>query len=183
MNSRAPWQSVAVLVVLVLAGFAHAAVKNVAELLPAQTLACLEVRQPERLSREIAVLLKGSDLEDMPAVMARFNEKWGDNNSPYWMMSIYAMESVFVSPEMLNECGRIQGGFVAVTGVNKDGPEVVGVILAGESNFPTFYLRAMLTANPGIRSVAEVEGVRIYRAHQQVFRVAAVPGGAPMPPQ
>src|SRR5665213_2726643 len=152
MSSRAPWQSVAVLVVLALAGFAHAAVKDAAELLPAQTLACAEVRQPERLAREIAVLLKGSELEDMPAVMARFREKLGDNNQQFWIFYAYAMESVLLSPEMINECGRIQGGIVAVTGVNKDGPEVVGIILAGDSNFPTFYMRAMLTVS-SVRSV------------------------------
>ncbi len=184
MSSRAPWQFVALLVVLALAGSAHAAVKDAAELLPAQTLACVEVRQPERLSREIAVVLKGSELEDMPAVMARFREKLGDdNNQQLWMYGIYAMESMFLSPEMINECGRIQGGIVAVTGVTKDGPEVVGVLLAGESNFPTFYMRAMLTADFSVRTVAEVEGVRIYRTRRQNFRIAAAPGAAPMPPQ
>ncbi|HBI41623.1 MAG TPA: hypothetical protein DDY78_02040 [Planctomycetales bacterium] len=181
MTLRAPWQSVAIVVVLVLAGFAHAAVKDAAELLPAQTLACVEVRQPERLSREIALLLKGSKLEDMPAVMARFHENLGDNN-PFWMYSVYAASSLLVSPEMINECGRIQGGIVAVTGVTKDGPEVVGVILAGDSNLPTFYMRAMLTADFNVRTVAEVEGVRIYREHSQIFR-APIAGAAPMPPQ
>jgi hypothetical protein len=181
MTSRMPRQSVSLIVVLALAGFAHAAVKDAAELLPAQTLACVEVRQPERLSREIAVLLKGSELEDMPAVMARLREKLGDNNNQFWMYSIYAMESILLSPEMINECGRIQGGIVAVTGVTKDGPEVVGVVLAGESNFPTFYMRAMLTADFNVRKVTEVEGVRIYRARRQNFIAAPAVAGAPPP--
>ena len=34
----------------------------------------------------------------MPAVMARFREKLGDNNQPYWMVSIFAMESLFAQP-------------------------------------------------------------------------------------
>jgi hypothetical protein len=177
MTLRAPWQCVAVLVVLALAGFARAAVKDAAELLPAQTLACVEVRQPERLSREIAVLLKGSELEDMPAVMARLREKLGDNNTnQFFMFNVYAMMSLFVSPEMINECGHVQGGIVAVTGVTKDGSEVVGVVMAGESNLPTFVLRATLTANPYVRTVAEVEGVRIYRQRSPSFR-APVAGG------
>jgi hypothetical protein len=180
MSSRAPWQSVAVLVVLALAGFAHAAVKDAAELLPAQTLACVEVRQPERLSREIAVLLKGSELEDMPAVMARFHEKLGDNNQ-FWMYSVYAAMGLFVSPEMIKEGGRFQGGIVAVTGMNKNGPEVVGVILAGDSNLPTFYMRAMLTVAFNVRTVVEVEGVRIYRQRSPNFQAAVA--GAPMPTQ
>jgi hypothetical protein len=184
MSSRAPWQSVAVGIALALVGSAHAAVKDAAELLPAQTLACVEVRQPERLSREIGALLKGSELEDMPAVMARLRERLGDNNNQFWMYSIYAMESLLLSPEMINECGRIQGGMVAVTGVTKDGPEVVGVVLAGESNFPTFYMRAMLTADYNVRTVTAVEGVRVYRERRQNFIAApAVAGAPPAAPQ
>ena len=100
------------------------------------------------------------------------------------MYSIYAMESLLLSPEMINECGRIQGGMVAVTGVTKDGPEVVGVVLAGESNFPTFYVRAMLTADFNVRTVTEVEGVRVYRERRQNFIAApAVAGAAPAAPQ
>ncbi len=182
MKTPSPWWCIALLALPALPAFSHAAAKGAAELLPAQTLACVEVRQPERLSREIAALLKGSELEDMPSVMARFREKMGDNNQ-LWMLNMYAMESMLVSPEMINECGRIQGGIVAVTGVTKDGPEIVGVIMAGESNFPTFYLRAMLTADAGMRSVAEAEGVRIYREHRQDFRAIAAPGGAAPPPQ
>ena len=164
MTSRAlRWA--AALAVLALAGSARAEVKDAAELLPAQTLACVEVRQPERLAREISALVKGSVLDDMPAVMADLREKLGDR-MPY---SFYetAMLSVLFSPEMINECGRIQGGIVGVTNVGKDGPEVVGVILAGDSNLPTFYMRAMLTADYSVRGVAEAEGVRIYRERRQ----------------
>ena len=180
MTIRSPWRIAAVLAVLTLAAAARAEVKDAAELLPAQTLACVEVRQPERLAREISALVKGSELDDMPAVMAKFREKLGDN-MPFYFFNEAAMMSLVFSPEMINECGRVQGGVFAVTGINKDGPEMVGVVLAGDSNLPTFYLRAMLTADYSVRGVAEVEGVRIYREHRQIYH-PALPGQPPPMP-
>ena len=44
---------------------------DTADLLPAGTLACVEVRQPAKLSREVAALARGSFLEDMPALAAQ----------------------------------------------------------------------------------------------------------------
>ncbi len=180
MTCRAPWQAAAVLAVLGLTAAARAEVKDAAELLPAQTLACVEVRQPERLAREISALVKGSALDDMPAVMAKFREKLGDN-MPFYFFNEAAVMSLLFSPEMINECGRVQGGVVAVTGINKDGPEVVGVVLAGDSNLPTFYLRAMLTADYSVRGVAEAEGVRIYRERRQIYQPAVAGQPAPAP--
>jgi len=177
---RSPWRIAAVLAVLTLTAAARAEVKDAAELLPAQTLACVEVRQPERLAREISALVKSSELDDMPAVMAKFREKVGDN-MPFYFFNEAAMMSLVFSPEMINECGRIQGGVFAVTNVNKDGPEVVGVVLAGDSNLPTFFLRGMLTADFNVRGVGEAEGVRIYREHRQVYH-PALPGQPPPMP-
>ena len=178
MKIRPPWRAAAALLAaLAWAGPARAEVKDAAELLPAQTLACVEVRQPERLAREISALTRGSALDDMPNVMARFREKLGDN-TPFWFFNETAMISILFSPEMINECGRIQGGAVAVTGVTKDGPEIVGVVLAGDSNLPTFYMRAMLTADFNVHGVAEVEGVRIYRERRQIYKPVP-PGGPP----
>ncbi len=180
MRIRGPWRSAAALAVLVLAVSARAEVKEVAELFPAQTLACVEVRQPERLAREVEALLKNSDIDDMPAVMSRFRERMGDNNQ-FWSFYEYGSYALMLSPEILNECGRIQGAAVAVTGVNKDGPEIVGVILSGDSNIPTLYMRGMLSMGLGGRSVAEVEGVHIYRERRQKYE-PFVPGQQPKPP-
>ena len=180
MRIRGPWRSAAVLAVLTSAGFARAEVKEVAELLPAQTLACVEVRQPERLAREVEALLKDSDFDDMAAVIARYRERLGDNANT-WSLYEYSTVALLLSPEVINECGRIRGAAVAVTNVNKDGPEIVGVILAGDSNLPTFYMRGELSMGLGGRSVAEVEGVHIYRERRQKYE-QFVPGQPPQPP-
>jgi hypothetical protein len=152
--------------------------RDAVELLPAQTLACLELRQPARLSREVAALVKGSSLEDLPRRMAKKRaENEGDRDFPYtWQRSMLAMLSMFLSPEMLDEAGRIRGGFIALTGFAKDGtPEVVGVLQSGGSNLPGMYMRGFLSfAQP--RLVGEVEDVPLFREMSYSY-AAKQPGG------
>src|SRR5262245_38566698 len=112
---------------LLLAGPAPAQVKEVTELLPAQTLAYVELRYPDRISREAATLFKGSYLDDLPASMAKYREQRGDNDRFFFDDMMVGMLGIFLSPEMIAEAGRIQGGAVALTGFTKEKePEVVG---------------------------------------------------------
>ncbi len=69
MRNRAAW--LGALALLAGSASARAQMKDAVEWLPAQTLACVEVRHPERLSREAAALIKGSALDDLPRRMAR----------------------------------------------------------------------------------------------------------------
>src|SRR4051812_21119513 len=110
----------AALLSLALAGPARAQLKEPAELLPAGTLACIEVRQPERLAREVAALTRNSVLEDMAAAMAKFRARLGEDR-PYLGKDISLFGS-FLSPEMIAEAGRLRGAALALTGLGKDGP-------------------------------------------------------------
>jgi hypothetical protein len=151
--------------------------RDAADLFPAQTLVYLEFRQPERLSRESAALLRGSVLDDMPATLARIREKHGDNDRFFFEDMIVGYLSMFASPEMVAEFGRLGGGAVGITGFTKDRePEVVGIILSGTSNAPTFFMRTFLTVDPSIRKVDECESVTLYREKERIFRK-----GAPAP--
>jgi len=179
MRRHAPWLGAAL--VLAAAGAARAEVKDAADLLPAQTLACVELRQPERLSREVAALVKGSALDDMPAVMAKFREKLGDNDN-FWFGSGATSLTLFLSPELISEAGRIQGAAWAVTGVNADGPEMVFVLLAGDSNFPTFVPRTMLVES-SYRVAGDAEGVNVYRYRGRVYEPRPNPCVPPAPPK
>src|SRR5258708_6819447 len=107
MKRIAPWLG-AVAVVLAAAPLARAQVKDPADLLPAQTLACVEVRHPDKLAGEIGLLVKGSALEDMPATMAKFRAKLPKDNG-FWLREELGMMSMFICPEMLAEAGRFQG--------------------------------------------------------------------------
>src|SRR5262249_62245400 len=69
---------------LMLAGSASAQVKEAAELLPAGTLAYVEARHPERLSRELAALARGSAGSDMAATRGQVRERPGDRG-PTWV--------------------------------------------------------------------------------------------------
>src|SRR5262249_29268227 len=79
--------------------------------------------------------------------------------------------SMFAGPEMVAEFGRLRGGAVALTGFNSDlEPEIVGILLSGNSNGPTFIMRTALTVDPWMRRVEEYEGIGLYREKRQDFR-------------
>jgi hypothetical protein len=161
----------AAVVVLLLVAPAPAEGRNPAELLPAETLAYLELHQPARLSREVAGLIRGSALEDMAQTMAKFRARLtdGDDFSRMFAGMEYGTFGLFVCPEMLSEAARMEGAVVAVTGVNKDGPEIVAILFPGTSNFPGLYLRAFVMVSGQAASGGEVEGVPIYRTQSRFF--------------
>ncbi len=165
----------------VLVGPALAQPKDPAELLPADTLAYLELREPGPVAREVQGLIKGSDLENMPATLARFRAHLAPG-AQFWRLQDVGVFGLMFSPEVLAEAGRLRGAAVAVTGIGKDGePDVVAVVLAGDSHGPTFVLRAYLTMD-NLRTVGQVEGVTLFRAQRTPFMgVGRVGGGGPPP--
>jgi hypothetical protein len=174
-------------VLLALAGPALAQPKDPAELFPAQTLAYAEVRQPDKLSRELASLIKGSALEDLAAVFAKARTERGDTpEDGFYASMVFAPMGMLLSPEALAEFGRMGGGAVALTGWSKeDGPEVVGVVYPGECNLIMMYFRTFLAADSEMRIAEKVEGVNLYRARGRDYRVLSPNppgGGAPPPP-
>jgi len=180
MKTLAPWLC-ALTLLLSLAGIGRAQVKDAAELLPAQTLVCVELRQPDRLAHEVAALTRGSLLDDLPAVLAKARARLGDDNF-FWGFQTIGMFGLFLSPEMIREGGRFQGGVFAITGINKDQePEMLGILQPGDSNFVPLYMRAFLTMGPVV-AVGEVEGVPLFRQRNFVFQAVA-PGGNPAPPE
>jgi len=165
-----------------LAGAAPAQVKEPADLLPAQTLAYVELRHPDKLARELSALLKGSCLDDLPAFMARYRAKLPDEVRLYLFDDPVMTVGALLAPEMISEFGRLQGGILALTAIDKDGPQMVGVVLSGTSNVPGFAMRTWLTGEAGIRKKFEVEGVPIYRTRQQVWARPAQPFNPNQPP-
>ena len=156
--------------------------RDAADYFPAQTLAYLEFRQPDRLAREVASLMRGSALDNLPATLAKFRERLGDNNDRFMAYFFLAEFGMFASPEAIAEFGRLQGGAVALTGFGKDmEPEIVGVMLSGTSNAPTFVMRTILSVNGNHRIVGECEGIDLYREKSVEFR-PAVKGGDQPPP-
>jgi hypothetical protein len=158
-----------VVVVLAATAPARAQNKEVTDLLPAETLACLELRQPDRLAREVAALIQGSRLDDLPKLMAQLRGQSTERLD--WMVrERVGVFGLFLSPEVLNEAGRLQGGTVALTGFAKDGsPEIIGILQSGDSNAPGLYMRAYLTFSDAA-IMGEVEGVTLYRERRVIYR-------------
>ncbi|HMC65965.1 MAG TPA: DUF3352 domain-containing protein [Gemmataceae bacterium] len=160
----------------------RAEVKDPADLVPAGTLAYLELNQPGQTGKDLAVLLKGSALDDLPGVLAKFREKLGERD--YFGSELSILGS-FIGPEVLAEASRIQGGAVALISIGKDRqPEIAAYLLTGESNAPGFVMRAFLTSYPWMRSAGECEGVRLYRTRPFNFGPRPIPpgGGPGVPP-
>lgn len=174
----------AALALLALAAPATAAepvkVADAADLFPPDTIAYAEVVKPAELAKTVAAFTTGTIIDDMMPFMAKWREKHGDGFFP--AREMIGVFSAFAAPEALAEFSRMQGAAVAFTGMTKEGdPDITGIILAGESNVPGFFLRVILTAEGSMNKAGEVEGVVIYGCRSRVFR-AVGPGGAPAAP-
>ena len=117
-------------------------IKDPAQLLPADTLACAELRQPGHFAKEIAGLLEGPALGNIPDSLTKF---WGPKGPPDQRMPETARAGPLFSPEMIREAERFQEAAIALTGFQDSWPEYVGIILPGESNAPAFFMRVFLT--------------------------------------
>ncbi len=178
MSSRTPWFALAALPIVV--SFVRAQNKDAVELLPAQTLACLELREPARLAREISLLVKGSSLEAIPERLAKMRDKAGARGYlPYRRRDQLSMLGLFLCPESLEEAGRLRGGFVALTGFDKDNtPHIAALLQSGTSNLPGIVMQAFLTGSMA-RRIGEIEGVPFYREQMRIYR--KMDAGAPAP--
>src|SRR5262249_2630987 len=75
---------------------------------------------------------------------------------------------------------RVQGAAFAITGISKKGePDMVGLVLAGESNMPGLIMRTFLSRASFVRSAGQVEGIPIYTEATAREFAAARPGTAP----
>src|SRR5438132_585675 len=121
-------------------------VKDLADLFPPDTLAYAEVVKPAEIARAVSAFAKGTIIEDMNAFMAKWRDKRGDGYFPDVMM--LGTFSAFAGPEAMAEAARLQGAAVALTNIDKKGdPEIVGVILPGQSNVPGFIMRMIMTVD------------------------------------
>jgi hypothetical protein len=167
----------ALAVLLTAAQAGRAQVKDLAELFPARTRVYLEFNGIAELVKEVRGLVKGSCLEDPPKTLEKFAEL--TRNEFFFAENLdFAM---LLCPEGLSEISRFRGGAIAVTGVSNDpkkGPEIVGVLSAGQSNVPVLFARYLMCI-PLARKVGEVEGVRMYRSREQDLEKLPLDGQQP----
>src|SRR5579871_2234120 len=164
-------------VVLLTAACKGQSVQDPADLFPPDSLLYFEVVKPADIAHQVAGALKGTILEDMASYML----KWSDKDE-FRFERLIALPSLFVSPEMISEFGRMQSGAFAITGVTpKQEPNFVFIAMPGQSNLPGFVLRAYLIGSDA-RLAMQVEGVSIYGDRPRRFGgVAAAVPNAPVP--
>jgi hypothetical protein len=143
---------------LSLASPAYAAHNDLPRLVPARTLAYLELHDPPHLARELHALCKGSYLQNPAAFLGRHALQPKKNNSEAFILSWLG------SPEFIDELGDWQGGCLALTGFTKnDDPEVVGVLRTGRSRMLPVALRMVLLESGDFHCIARVESVPIFQ--------------------
>lgn len=160
---------------------AAAQTTNIAELFGPDTVAYVEVVKPAMIANEIDPFIKGSVFEDMPAFLSKYRDRSPER---WWFAGEdLGMLATFVGPEMRGEFARFKGGAIAITGFKRGTePDIVGILLTGESYLPGFALRAYLSSAPMVRSAGKVEGVSIYRDAEGDRGIAIGPNRAPIPP-
>lgn len=180
-HMRCPTPILGVVALLLVAGTTGqaAAPKEPADLLPAKTLASLEVRNPAAIAREVSQLIRGSHLDDMPTFLGRAKAKLGPQDQMFYGFEMLGASALLFSPEMLSEAARVQGGAIALTGLGKNlEPEIIGFVQSGDSNFFPLYMRAFLSFGP-TRIVGEAEGIPLFRQMNYVWEPPAQPGAPP----
>jgi hypothetical protein len=163
----------------------RAAAQSLADLAPAKTLAYVELQQPAELAKELAALMEGSYLANVPDSLAPLYAKAGaarrHGQDPL------AMIGVALAPEMFKEFGRIKGAAVAITGIDKEEgmPEFLVIVQPGESNMPGLMMRMFVASfmsgssrvdggkrterHGAFERAGETEGVGLYRYVERRF--------------
>src|SRR5262249_18064389 len=124
---RLRWLTPLALALVLCAPAAQAAetIKDPAALLPGKTMAGLESRQIGPLAKEVAGLLEGSALGNVPESLHKFMGKHMPPGAPPGLMmhgpggmisGLGAIGLVLASPETVKEFGRMNGIAVALTG-------------------------------------------------------------------
>jgi hypothetical protein len=171
--------------------------RSPADVVPDSTMAYVELREPGKIAGEIAGLLKGSALGNVPDSMAKLREKYASARPGAGGEEVAAVGAI-LSPELISELSRIRGAAAAVTGVDpedKNLPEFVAFLMPGESNFPGLIFRAFLASfnsdyssfegkvqsfgRTRMEPIGECEGVQVYRAVTRRSTTTAGRNGQP----
>lgn len=136
---------------------------DVAELFPPTALAYAELNAPGELAPQFAALVKGTALEDGFAFV-HDRKRAAKTVADLKAQEQLAALALLASPEVLAEFGKVRGAAVALLGFNENGqPEVAVAVLTGDSAALGLAARALVTAAPNVRKVAEVGKVPIYQ--------------------
>jgi hypothetical protein len=154
--------------------------KDIAALFPADTILYAEVNQPGVVGKDLTAYLKGTVFATHAPGFKTLRERQdgGFNTSPSGLLA------ALLAPEMLNEAAQFKGLAGGIVGFDKQGePELLFVLLPGESKLPGFLLKSFVTARADIRKITTVEGVDLFqRTIIQYNDDPLLPGPAPGPP-
>ena len=142
---------------------AHADVRDVAALFPAETLTYAEVSRPAESVDALAVLLKQSPLADsLLFTHDRLDKATNAQKVPGILAS--SRFALLGAPELFAESKRIRGAGGGIVGFDHHGdPRFCAAILLGDSHSAALLAKLFLTTTPDLRRVAVVDGVPVFQ--------------------
>jgi hypothetical protein len=155
--------------------------RDFARLMPASSLLYVEMNHPQ-LVKQLLGMIKGSALADYAGFRDDLYQRLKiEAASEGKVTRPSAFLACVLTPELLDEIGRIQGFAVTVTGV-KEGDmspqtDFVWAIDPGTSNLVPLIARDILTLSASMKSVRKVEGVRLYQSFQPNRKVQKARNG------
>lgn len=135
-----------------------------ADLFPPSTLAYAECRDPARLADTVAVMVKGTALDDGLKLLHDRRDANRDSRLFAGQPGLSALVSA-TSPEFLAEVRKLRGVAVGLTGFTKTfEPKIAAVVLTGESVAAGLLAKSFLANDANLRRVAVVEGVPVFQS-------------------
>ncbi len=162
---------------LALAAPANAAPTDVAEVFPPGTLAYAELHNTAELGPQLAAVFKGTPLDDsIPFIHGK--KDGAKTLAELKAKHDLAQLALLVSPEVLGEFRKLGGLAVGLVSFNVSGePEIVFVVLTGDSAAAGLAARAFVTMSPTLRKVGEVSKLPVFQHRAPV--IAYDPNGQP----
>jgi len=143
---------------------------DIATVFPADTLAYAELSNPTELGPHLAAAFKGTPLEDSVPFIE------GTKGAAKTLQELNAKRALaelalFAAPEVFAEVGKLGGCAVGLTGFTDGGePELVVVLLTGDSAAAGLAARAFVTTSTNLRKVADVSKVAVFQHRPPVVR-------------
>jgi WD40 repeat protein len=139
--------------------------RDFAQLMPANSVVYVGINHPQ-IIKQCLGLLKESALNDYAGFRDDLRKRLKLDSGSEGILSLpwSTYWAALVTPELIDEIGRINGFAEVITGPE---PGFVWVIDPGSSNLVRLVVRDILTLNSGMKSVRTVEGVRLYQSSER----------------
>ncbi len=141
-----------------------AQVRGPADLFPAQTVAYLELSQPDQIAKSLSSLVKGTPFADGWKILEDRRDANTDPRlaagSPALAWAVSAL-----SPELRNELSQLKGAAIGYLGLTaQHDPKIAACVVFDERSSWNFVIPFAIAQSRTLRRVATIDGVAVYQS-------------------